>query len=262
MHAALSTLAVVLLGRSALYAANCSVLCHAHNMSRTLIKLDGQAMDLEALASVSGLDWGVVKEEGSYYLTSPLFDSVPDVADAYTLAQQVLPLLNGAAGINIPNFEPVKLSGSAKRQNESGTSTQAAQSISAGARIRREISPASLEQSPDIDSWMVRARMDTYARRAMELYGSLEHSWRNLYIILEVMEESCGGDKHLLAASWLPDEAEIRLFKYTANNWQALGSEARHGKEQWKPPAKPMSLQDARELIRLTLLAWLQRPLP
>jgi hypothetical protein len=227
-------------------------------MGRTLIKLNGQPPDLRALASVSGVNWAVVKEEGGYYLTSPLFDSVPDTGDAYTVAQQLLPLMNGAAGIYIPNFEPVQLDGSAKRLNEDGTSTQNIRIQTATARIRCVVSPVALNESPNIDSWMALARMDRDVRKAMALYGGLEHSWRNLYMVLEVMEDCYGGEKGLFAASWAPDEAGIKLFKRTANNWQALGSEARHGTEQWEPPPKPMSLQDARELIRRTLLAWVQ----
>jgi hypothetical protein len=106
---------------------------------------------------------------------------------------------------------------------------------------------------------MALAYKDPHVEKALDLWGSLEHNWRNLYLVLEVMEDTAGGSKALLAQAWLPDKNGIELFKRTANTWRALGPDARHATEQFKLPPKPMALPDARILIRRTLQAWLQQ---
>ena len=227
-------------------------------MPTCLIKLKGQPEDLQALSALQSTDWAVVNKNGAYHLTSALLNTARDADDALQFAQEIIPIINGAAQIYLPHFEPVQLAGSATILRDDGTQ-QTAQTITGKARIRHAVSATDIKNAPPIDAWMVLAFKDRYVEKALDLWGSLEHNWRNLYLVLEVMEDTAGKPTALLAAPWLPDKKGIELFKWTANNWRTLGTEARHGTEQYRPPPNPMSLTDARELIRRTLHAWLQQ---
>lgn len=225
---------------------------------RCLVPLYGQPEDLHALHTVRQQDWRVEHQDGTYYLTSSLLDVARDADDAYQFAKELLPLINGAAMTYLRHFEPLTLAGSAIIIKDDGT-RQTAQAITGKARIRHPIAPADVQNAPQIDDWMALAYKDRQVEKALQLWGSLDHNWRNLYLVLEVIMDTTGGEKGLLVQPWLPDPTGIERFKYIANNWRALGTDARHATEKWKAPANPMILPEAQELIRLTLLAWLQQ---
>jgi hypothetical protein len=48
------------------------------------------------------------------------------------------------------------------------------------------------------------------------------------------------------------------LFRRTANSFEAVGLDARHGVEQNQPPSTPMDLSEARSLITTLVHAWLR----
>jgi hypothetical protein len=170
-----------------------------------------------------------------------------------------MPIINGSAQIFMPHFEPVRLAGHATIVLPTGAK-QTARQQTGKARIRHAVSAAEIQNCPPIDSWINVAYNNPSKEKALDLWGGLEHTWRNLYLVLEVMEDAAGGTKTLLTQPWLPDKTGIERFKRTANNWRALGSDARHATEQFAPPRTPMSLPEAQELIRQTLELWLQQP--
>jgi hypothetical protein len=227
-------------------------------MPRCLVTLHGQNDDLQALSALQSADWRIVYQDGTYYLTSALLEMACDADDAMQFAQEIIPIINGAAQVYLSNFGPIHLGGSAVIQRDDGTS-QTAQHLTAEARIRHSVPATDVNSAPPIDAWMALAYKVPEVEKGLNLWGSLEHNWRNLYLVLEVMEDAAGGAKALLAEPWLPDKRGIELFKRTANTWRALGPDARHATEKAAPPPKPMALPDAQSLIRRTLQAWLQQ---
>ena len=79
--------------------------------------------------------------------------------------------------------------------------------------------------------------------------------WVDLYRIYEVIESDMGRSV-ILAKRWATN-ADIKLFKHTANSVAATGDQARHGKETSTPPVKPLTLSEARALVDTLLRAWL-----
>jgi hypothetical protein len=53
----------------------------------------------------------------------------------------------------------------------------------------------------------------------------------------------------------------MELFRRTANSFEAVGLDARHGVEQNQPPSTPMDISEARSLITTLVHAWLT-PVP
>jgi hypothetical protein len=77
-------------------------------------------------------------------------------------------------------------------------------------------------------------------------------SWWELYKALEVVQNNVGE----IPRAWA-SKAKVRLFERTANHQLAAGLDARHATSKKDPPPKPMPLDDARQLIRRVVSAWL-----
>jgi hypothetical protein len=90
--------------------------------------------------------------------------------------------------------------------------------------------------------------------KALRLRNSDDLDWVDLYRLYEVIKSDVGRLIHQLG--WARHD-ELQRFSHTANSVAATGDKGRHGVERSRPPSKPVSLSDARELIDRILLAWL-----
>jgi hypothetical protein len=77
--------------------------------------------------------------------------------------------------------------------------------------------------------------------------------WVNLYRILELIESQ---KIDIVKRKWLSNE-EYKLFKWTANSPDVLGIKSRHGKQTHKSPAKPMTIFQARYLIKNLIIKYI-----
>jgi hypothetical protein len=85
-------------------------------------------------------------------------------------------------------------------------------------------------------------------------------NWRGLYMVLDVVAESYNGPKELLKQDFVAKyKSDIENFKHHANNYRALGVEARHGLAKEKPPKKKMTLAEAQALIQNILSDWVEK---
>jgi hypothetical protein len=108
-----------------------------------------------------------------------------------------------------------------------------------------------------IIEWVEMGLDDEEIERALYLYGSLELNWKNLYMVLEIIEDSFGGETPLLKANPV-SENDIKLFKRTANSYKAIGREARHGKINFESPPVPMTLAKAQDVMSKLLKGWIK----
>jgi hypothetical protein len=81
--------------------------------------------------------------------------------------------------------------------------------------------------------------------------------WYSLYKVLDILEMAHGGEKAFERLGWA-SSSELKRFTGTANNSTALGDAARHARADWTPPKRPMSLDEAKSLIRSLLFRWLE----
>jgi hypothetical protein len=77
--------------------------------------------------------------------------------------------------------------------------------------------------------------------------------WVNLYRILELIESQ---KIDIVKRKWLSNE-EYKLFKWTANSPEVLGIKSRHGKQTHKSPTKPMTIFQARYLIKNLIIKYI-----
>lgn len=102
--------------------------------------------------------------------------------------------------------------------------------------------------------WYDLARQDEHVAKALYLIAHDFATWSGLYMILEVMEE--GGCSACRRGA--PLKPEIDRFTRTAESFQALGIQARHAHSRFTPPDPPMTLEEAKYLIRRLMLGWLE----
>ena len=107
-----------------------------------------------------------------------------------------------------------------------------------------------------LNVWISAGNKNKLVERALVLYGSLEHTWKNLFMVIEVVEDDLGGEGALIQTGWVLRE-RLKTLKHTANSFRALGSESRHGTDTKEPPASPMPLNEAREIVMNILQNWL-----
>jgi hypothetical protein len=81
--------------------------------------------------------------------------------------------------------------------------------------------------------------------------------WASLYKALETVAHDAGGEKNTVDRGWATKD-EIHRFKGTANNFNAIGAEARHAQRGRETPRRTMSFEEAKRLIGRVIEAWLK----
>src|SRR5438094_7795296 len=87
--------------------------------------------------------------------------------------------------------------------------------------------------------------------------GTGARDWYTLYQLREKIEAAAGGDGQIAARGWA-SRAKLRRFDHTANSQAILGDAARHGVQRTTPPANPMTLGEAQQLIERLIRGWVE----
>ena len=107
------------------------------------------------------------------------------------------------------------------------------------------------------ESLLAVADQDAKVKESLRMLGSLEPTWANLHKVFEIIQSDIGGQmyKH----GWVTKK-EGNRFTQTANSALAIGDAARHpvDEKKYQPPQNPMSLSEARSLIRSLISKWVQ----
>jgi hypothetical protein len=94
--------------------------------------------------------------------------------------------------------------------------------------------------------WLTKATNDNHLADALT-YFARSGDWFDIYKALECLELKFGGESGLLERDWAPS-SEIKRLKQNANYLR------RHARLKFDPPAKPMALNEAQDLLA-TLIA-------
>jgi len=223
-------------------------------MTEWFAKLVGDEHTLGLLAEyLAGAHNYVLKDTSTYYLKIADLPEDTEPTILQETARQFIDLLNGAAKLYFGQFNGVTSHTVLKIRDDG-------KKEGFGFLTLRDRSTAwTLPPLPDgtFETWMDKGINSDAIARALTLYGTLEHNWKNLYMVLEVIIESIGGEVELAKTGLISQDC-LKAFKHTANSFRAIGREARHAKSNEVPPSKPMSLKEAQDLIAKVLREWLQ----
>ncbi len=228
-------------------------------MTEWRVRLEGHKFDLQALAAAfTSDDLNVTEQDGGYVLRAREFEALTDAGEVREKAEAIVQSLNGLGKTLLNGFERVAVGGVTLIESETVRHNYV--TFSGNARIRSNMT-AELYGGTDAPAAKPDLQMlfglthDPEVAKALRIFGSGDLDWRDLYVVFEVIEGDAG--KAIREGDWA-SAAVIKNFKHTSNSVGALGDVARHGKESTQPPKNPMSLDDARSLVRNLLDRWLQ----
>jgi hypothetical protein len=225
---------------------------------RWSFQLVGEHVDLEQLATLfpSG-PVRVQPRESQFWLEADEIDAEDDGTAAWDVAGGLLLTLNGIAVRSIAGSGLVTL-GRQERIDESGRRHITVHPKSAAVTARVGI-PTIQVSGVALRSKHARllqlAARDEEVEAVLRLYGSRAPDWRDLYFVLELVEDDAGADAD--RKGWLT-ASERRRFMHMADNRRALGDLARHGHKKFDLPKKPMTLAEARRLIDIVVEKWIR----
>jgi hypothetical protein len=233
-------------------------------MPSWLVHLQGAPSDLGALADLLGPgepgDPEVVIEGDDYYLKCNSSESRTNAREGFEYATSLLPLLAKAMEVatgRAPELTTTKriveVSDDGTRQTFYHVSQTFTILIDAPATIRAVGTVVGADGSVKapapttgaIRPWIREAQRNPDVQRVLSW---LEPDLRELYKALDAVKVELGGWPEIWTKGWAT-EAQINRFKHTAQG-------ARHGR-RFEPPKKPMSTQEALDLVRHVVARWL-----
>jgi hypothetical protein len=216
--------------------------------------------DLEQLAMLFGEGTVRVSAQGDrFWMASNAIDLIEDAGEAYGEAEGLLKTVNGASVLRVQNTGLVRLG--SMRRIDKGRDDIYVVPQSARLTMRTGIVKVLIDGKPipaQEGRILVAADQDPNLEQVLRLYGSREPDWRDLFFILEALED--GIAKTAAAAGWMT-ESQRKRFTATANNRRVIGDDARHGHAKFEPPTNPMTLEEARALIEETVRQWIHSKL-
>lgn len=229
-----------------------------------IIPLVGHQFDLEDLPYwLDGHDVLVALRDDTFVLVIPASVIGEDYKSVRKYAEEQLQLINGIGRLFSSSFQPLSLSGKIFGLDADGTTTQTIIALGTAEYqekpgTMRAILGGNIQSDPRTGTAMPLIKAATISRQAKDALIIVSRpilTWSELYLLFELVQSDIGGK--MFEIGWISkDDAE--LFTHTANSYNSLRTNGRHGKDRGVPPHKPMELYTAEKLIRNLVLNWLQ----
>lgn len=228
-------------------------------MSPWQIELIGNEYTLEFLEGfLSDSPYQVEKDKDKTFLS--LSETPHDIGkdELYATASNLIDVINGATKLYNPSCSPLTFN-TISRIKEDGSREGVGYFVASPPRTKYF---GFIPEDKTLVEWIMFALSDSEVTRALYLYGALEPNWKNLFMVLEIIEDDLGGQKKL-GKSNLIARKDLEDFKQTAQSYKTIGKEARHGslKRKHEPPLHPMSIEKANEVMRALLKNWIKTKL-
>jgi hypothetical protein len=219
--------------------------------------------DLEFLAAIL-TELRVVQDDGSFFLEASAFDELDSTVEISTETRALVPLLNGTARLERLNHHDVEAGGAIQELGENGGvqhQHRVLHAVSAELRMMPgihalmvgDVPPAAPEAGSLPADVILRAALaDGGARSALRWGGEGPRDFMRLYKIVELITSRAD-----IAAEGWASKNELTRFGRTAQHPEAAGDAARHARPRGEPPPKPMSPEEAEDLVRRVLNGWL-----
>jgi hypothetical protein len=219
-------------------------------MVQTLVRLEGEEIDIEDLVEfLPKLSWNITKLSDGFYLTSEKLSNIQKNRDVIAKAQEILDILNGAANIQYQNHQKVTPS-NMMRIDKEGRHHYVLITESIVIRSRTNKSPEKAS-----NTWLELSDKDEYVRDALFFFKEI--TWFNLYKVFEVIRDDVGNEK-VLQEKKLMSASEIHSFRGTSQNRRVIGELARHGTKNFQIPKKPITLEEAYNLMKRVFENWIK----
>ena len=224
------------------------------------IVLSGDDADLKSLSeSFANSDPAILERDGEYLFRWSVLDRLSVAARVQADAEEQIARLSGSASITLGATKPIKVAGMTL-VNDDGSRNNSVSAEGVNWSFRTPVPTVQSRRADGIEeinrpadpakAWLAAAESSDDVARVLRLSAGREHDWVELYRILEIVEAAVGRNGTTIADAGWATKRQLARFSHTANSPEAAGDTARHGRERTQPPRRPMSLNDARELIR------------
>ena len=232
-------------------------------MSRWLVQLQGERLDLEELPKwfPSG-DVHAVEEREKFFITGPTLDGMMDADAVLRRATEALNEFSAVIfllwdSFRKPNIGQVIREDDAGKRNAyifvagiaSGRSKASGVLVDAGGA-------AAVPATTQAQDLLWASHTSPNLREALNVWADPIRSWGRLYRIVEEIKKHFGKPVDEVGLCSRPD---LIRFARTANTAEAAGLDARHASGLFKPPDKPMSLNEATSFVSRLLLGALRK---
>jgi hypothetical protein len=228
-----------------------------------LVRLKGERFDLEDFPKLlCSPEVRIVEEDGSFYLESSEFNSLTSVEEVRERGRALIKLINGVTNLNRDNFlgisedAIIRVEDDGKRHGylflEEAITIRTKVSaqltvIAADGSEKVSTQPSALESLLEV------AQKYNVVADALSFYR--DDTWSSLYKAYEIIRDDVSGKHQIIKNGWSVD-SDINRFTQTAQSRAAIGDSARHASKKYIPPAQPMTLLEARALIKTILSRW------
>jgi len=231
------------------------------------VQLRGEHDDLVALhRSLSTGALTVTRVEDEYLLHSEDFANLARPIDVHRRATEIITILNGAARLTqegrgqlrAGNVYRTKGDGQREKTVFSDPIEVYIRGYAPSIAVTRDDGGIDVSQPEDlVRDFAPLALRHSSVAKVFAIAANADTNWVDLYRIFEIVAHEVGGTTAIAARGWATKNAMDR-FTHTANSPGALGLKARHGTERTQPPARPMSLSEADDMINHIVFAWLR----
>ncbi len=234
-------------------------------MTKWLAQLRGCDYDLQDLQEIlSSHNPQIVREDGDFYLMSKDWDQLQDEQEVYDKAKGFTESLDRAAFIHFRDTSPLAV-GLIVRIDDNGSLQKFAfiqGSAHGRARVKGSIraigpngQPIETEQEHTIIKTLRASQQHQSVGDALRFFR--KGDWSSLYKAYEIVEDHLPKNQGITSNGWLT-KTSIERFTRTAQSRYAIGDEARHAKQKYAPPRKPMSINEAKALIGDLIQKWIE----
>jgi hypothetical protein len=198
----------------------------------------------------------LIEFQGSYYIEDPVIPDQADMSQAFRYEVEGLPRLNAAVSVVCPEFIPARFVCVVKLLEDGHGESVVSVDLVVHGTNQLEAVDRFLNGSQS-DFGRVRDLMsrDSDVNEALLYFGADANPWANLYKACEVVQDRFGSQ--IVTQGWC-SRTNWERFNRTANHQEVIGAFSRHARSKVAPPANPMTLNEARSVVRDLLHGWIQ----
>jgi len=225
-------------------------------MPKWLVRLKGERFDLEDFPKLlCSPEVRVVEENGSFYLESSEFNSLTSPKDVLERGRELVKIINGAAKLKRDNYlgiseDVIILENENSKQKGYIYPEEKLNIIDNYVDDSEKIvtHPTGLESLIEVS---IKCKI---VADALNFYK--DDTWISFYKVYEIIGDDLNGKHKIIENNWATN-SKVSRFTQTAQSRAILGDSARHASKKYIPPVKPMTIVEARILIKSILSKWI-----
>lgn len=235
-------------------------------MPKWLVRLKGERFDLEDFPKLFCLpEVRVIEENDSFYLDSSEFTFLTEAEDVREQGRALIKLINGVAKYNRSNFQGISddviilEKDDGKRKNYIILEGKAIIRTKVKGKLtvlhQDGLEKAKIQTSKtNFEPLFKKAQKYKVVANALNFYK--DDTWISFYKVYEIIGDDLNGKHKIIENNWATN-SKVSRFTQTAQSRAILGDSARHASKKYIPPVKPMTIVEARILIKSILSKWI-----